>query len=186
MRTPELNEQLTKVVTRPDTKPYQIQPDQVDPREALFELDRVVPKDWDIVVGSSHFFSTTLTHLRGRSPLRYHIINNFGAIGSAFSAAIGIAAARGDGKVLLIEGDGSIMQHIQELETIDRSKLKLLMAVMNDGCYASEKHKFLSQGIDPAGVHPWSRSFRERRQGVRVGWRDHQEAGRHGQAVCRL
>jgi thiamine pyrophosphate-dependent acetolactate synthase large subunit-like protein len=148
-RTPELAEKLVPSVTRPDQKPYNIQPGQVDPREALFELDRVVPKDWEIVVGSSHFFSTTLTHLRGRLPLRFHIINNFGAIGSAFSAAIGIAASK-PGKVLLIEGDGSMMQHIQELETINRHGLKLLMAVMNDGCYASEKHKFISQGIDPS------------------------------------
>ena len=41
-------------------------------------------------------------------------------IGSGLSAAIGVAAARNNGKVMLIDGDGSLYQHIQELETIQR------------------------------------------------------------------
>ena len=78
------------------------------------------------------------------------MVNDFGAIGSALPAAIGIAAARGDGKVLLVEGDGSLMMHVQELETIRRQGIRMLMAIMNDGGYGAEVHKFRANGIDPA------------------------------------
>jgi thiamine pyrophosphate-dependent acetolactate synthase large subunit-like protein len=86
--------------------------------------------------------------MRGRHAEQVHIINDFGAIGSAFPTAIGVAAARGDGKVLLIEGDGSLMMHIQELETIRRHGIRMLICAVNDGGYGAEVHKFRAQGYD--------------------------------------
>jgi thiamine pyrophosphate-dependent acetolactate synthase large subunit-like protein len=133
----------------PDTKEYAVTPGTLDPRPALRELDGVVPKDWDVVVAGGHCFNFAMTHLKGRPGGKYHVIVEFGAIGSGLSAAIGVAAARGDGKVLLIDGDGSIMQHIQELETIRRHGLKLLICVINDGGYGAESHKFRAHGGDP-------------------------------------
>jgi len=79
-----------------------------------------------------------MTHMKGRPAEKYHVVNDFGAIGSALPAAIGIAAARGDGKVMLIEGDGSLLMHIQELETIRRQGIRMLISVMNDGGYGAE------------------------------------------------
>ena len=55
-----------------------------------------------------------------------------GAIGSGLPAAIGVAAARNDGKVMLIDGDGSLYQHIQELETVRRHGMKLLICIINE------------------------------------------------------
>jgi thiamine pyrophosphate-dependent acetolactate synthase large subunit-like protein len=89
-----------------------------------------------------------MTHMKGRPAEKYHVVNDFGAIGSALPAAIGIAAARGDGKVMLIEGDGSLLMHIQELETIRRQGIRMLISVMNDGGYGAEVHKFRAHGLD--------------------------------------
>ena len=114
------------------------------------ELDQAIPKDWDIVVGGGHYFSIAMTHMKGRPADKYHVVNEFGAIGSGLPAAIGIAAARGDGKVMLIEGDGSLLMHIQELETIRRQGIRMLISMMNDGGYGAEFHKFRANGIDPA------------------------------------
>lgn len=133
----------------PDGKEFPVQPNTVDPRKTVVELDQVVPKDWEVVVGAGHYFSMVMTHMKGRPAERYHVVNDFGAIGSALPAAIGIAAARGDGKVLLVEGDGSLMMHVQELETIRRQGIKMLMAIMNDGGYGAEVHKFRANGITP-------------------------------------
>lgn len=132
----------------PDSKVYPVQPDTVDPRKMILELDQVIPKDWDIVVGGGHYFSIALTHMTGRAADKYHVVNDFGAIGSGLPAAIGIAAARGDGKVALIEGDGSLLMHVQELETIRRQGIKLLINIMNDGGYGAEFHKFRAHGLD--------------------------------------
>ena len=136
----------------PDRKEFAIAPGTVDPRRAMEELDAIVPKDWDLVIGGGHYFGIAMTHLKGRPAERYHVVSDFGAIGNGLPAAIGVAAARGDGKVLLIEGDGSLLMHIQELETIRRQGIRLLMAIINDGGYGAEIHKFRAHGMSPETV----------------------------------
>ena len=146
LRTPALAQRIANEVA--DPKEYPVAPNTVDPRTALLELDRAVPRDWDIVVGNGHFTNFVLTHMRGRVAERWHVINDFGAIGSGLGAGIGVAVARNNGKVLLIEGDGSLLMHIQELETIKRHGLRLLMCILNDGAYGAEAHKFRAQKMD--------------------------------------
>lgn len=133
----------------PDAKAFTPRRGLLDPRKAILELDEAVPKDWDVVVGAGHYFSIALTHMRGRANDRYHVVSDFGGIGSALPAAIGVAADRGDGKVLLIEGDGSLYLHVQELETIRRHGIRLLIAIVNDGGYGAEFHKFRANGVEP-------------------------------------
>ena len=96
--------------------------------------------------GGAHFAGIAVTHIHGRRAENVHIINEFGAIGSGFPIAIGVAAAHGDGKVLFLEGDGSLMMHIQELETIRRHDIRMLICAVNDGGYGAEVHKFRAQG----------------------------------------
>ena len=52
----------------------------------------------------------------------------------------------------LIEGDGSLMMHCQELETIQRHGIRLLMAIMNDGGYGAEFHKFRANDVDDSNA----------------------------------
>lgn len=132
----------------PDPRPMPGQLGLLDPRAAITELDAAVPKDFDIVLGNAHFTFHALPHLRGRAPERYFTINDFGAIGHALPAAVGVAAARRNGKVMLIEGDGSLLMTVQDLETIARQNLKLLVCVINDGGYGAEVHRLRPKGID--------------------------------------
>ncbi|MFY0611878.1 MAG: thiamine pyrophosphate-binding protein [Hyphomicrobiaceae bacterium] len=150
LRTPEMATQIAD--DHPDRKEYPVQPGMLDQRRVIEELDRAIPKDWDMVIGGGHYFSIAMTHLKGRPAEKYHVINDFGAIGSGLAAAIGVAQARGDGKVCLIEGDGSLMMHTQELDTIKRHGIRMLMAIMNDGGYGAEFHKFRANNIDPSGA----------------------------------
>jgi thiamine pyrophosphate-dependent acetolactate synthase large subunit-like protein len=148
-RTPMLAKQIQAMAARPDPKEFLVEPGTVDPRPAILELDRTIPKDWTVVSGGAHFAGVVATHFYGRRAENMHIVNDFGAIGSAFPIAVGMAAARGDGKLLLIEGDGSLMMHIQELETIRRQGIRMLICAVNDGGYGAEVHKFRAQGFDP-------------------------------------
>jgi thiamine pyrophosphate-dependent acetolactate synthase large subunit-like protein len=62
-----------------------------------------------------------------------------------------VAAARRqgrNGKIVLFEGDGGFLFHIQELETLKRQGYRILMCVMNDGGYGSEFHKLRSDKVD--------------------------------------
>jgi acetolactate synthase-1/2/3 large subunit len=149
-RTPEMAKLIAADV--PDSKFYPERPNLLDPRKAMLELDRTIPKDWDIVIGGGHYFSFAMTHFQGRAAEKYHVVNDFGSIGSAMPAAIGVAQARGDGKVALIEGDGSLMMHIQEFDTIRRHGIRMLMAIINDGGYGAEFHKFRAYGVNPDGA----------------------------------
>jgi acetolactate synthase-1/2/3 large subunit len=148
-RSNEIASKIAATAENPDPKPYTPTPGTLDPRPVIKELDAVVPKDWDVIVAGGHCFSFAMTHLRGRPAGKYHIPIDFGAIGSGLSAAIGVAAARDNGKVMLIDGDGSLYQHIQELETIQRQGIKLLICIINDGGYGAETHKFRAYGVDP-------------------------------------
>ena len=148
-RTPMLAKQIAAMAARPDSKEFLVAADTVDPRPAMLELDAAIPKDWTVVSGGAHFAGIVVTHMYGRRAENVHVINEFGAIGSAFAIAIGMAAARGDGKLLLIEGDGSLMMHIQELETIRRQGIRMLICAVNDGGYGAEVHKFRAQGYNP-------------------------------------
>src|SRR5690349_24775465 len=83
---------------------------------------------------------------------RFLSIREFGAIGNGTSFAMGVAAARPDRPVVLFDGDGSLMMHVQELETIRRHRMKILVVVMNDGAYGSEVHKLRSEGMPEDGA----------------------------------
>jgi acetolactate synthase-1/2/3 large subunit len=148
-RSNEVAAKIAAAAETPDPKPYTPTPGTLDPRPVVKELDAAIPKDWDVIVAGGHCFSFAMTHLHGRPAGRYHIPIDFGAIGSGLSAAIGVAVARGNGKVLLIDGDGSLYQHIQELETVQRHGLKILICILNDGGYGAESHKFRASGVNP-------------------------------------
>jgi len=53
---------------------------------------------------------------------------------------------------VLFDGDGSLMMHVQELETIRRHGLRILIVVMNDAAYGSEVHKLRSEGMSEDGA----------------------------------
>lgn len=149
VRTPELARRMREDPA--DLTVYEIPDGVLDPRAVIEELDRVLAKDYDTVCGSGHqsYFHSIM---RGWDPEKYHQMRDFGAIGNSIGYAIGIAAARRNGKVILFEGDGSLIMHIQELETIRRHGLKLLICIMNDGAYGSEIHKFRQEGMDDSAA----------------------------------
>jgi thiamine pyrophosphate-dependent acetolactate synthase large subunit-like protein len=148
IRSPELARRIKD--TPADGAEFSVEPGLLDPRRAIDALERVIPKDFDCVSGSGHqsYFHSTM---RGYSPERYHAVREFGAIGNGISLAIGVAAARRNGRVALFEGDGGMLMHIQELEMVQRHRLKLLFIIFNDGAYGSEIHKLRADGVDESG-----------------------------------
>jgi acetolactate synthase-1/2/3 large subunit len=149
VRSPELAKRIKDEPA--DATPYPVAPGELDPRDVFATLENVIPRDYDMVSGSGHhsYFHTTM---RGGDPEKYHAMRDFGAIGNSISYAIGVAAARKNGRVVLFEGDGSLLMHIQEFEAIRRHGLKFLMIIANDGAYGAEIHKLRADGIDDSGA----------------------------------
>jgi thiamine pyrophosphate-dependent acetolactate synthase large subunit-like protein len=144
-RTPELKQLL--VSSPPDTNTFPPDGDNADPRDVVKVLDAVLPKDWHIVNGSAHCSYFT-AHMHGRDMQHFHTIREFGAIGNGIAYAMGVAAAYPDEPIVMIDGDGGTLMHIQELETVIRHGLRILFIVLNDGAYGSEIHKLRADGID--------------------------------------
>ncbi|MBT6276237.1 MAG: thiamine pyrophosphate-binding protein, partial [Chromatiales bacterium] len=120
------------------------------PREAVTALEASLPDEWEMVNSSGHC-SAFFAQMPSRAQERFLTIREFGAIGNGTSFAMGVAAARPNSTVVLFDGDGSLLMHVQELETICRHVMNILIVVMNDGAYGSEVHKLRSEGLSEAG-----------------------------------
>jgi thiamine pyrophosphate-dependent acetolactate synthase large subunit-like protein len=136
--------------SKPDSHVFEIEPGLLDPREVVEALEAALPEDWEMVNSGGHC-SWFFAQMPSRPQEKFLTIREFGAIGNGISFAMGVAAARPDRTVVLFDGDGSLMMHVQELETIKRHRLNLLIVVMNDGAYGSELHKLRSEGMPEDG-----------------------------------
>src|SRR5262245_7676190 len=136
--------------TKPDSVAFDIEPGLLDPRDVVEALEKHLPRDWEMVNSGGHC-SWFFAQMPSRPQEKFLTIREFGAIGNGISFAMGAAAARPDSQVVLFDGDGSVMMHVQELETIRRHGLNILLVVMNDGAYGSEVHKLRSEGMPEDG-----------------------------------
>jgi len=138
--------------SKPDSKHYPAEPGLHDPRNVVAALETALPLDWEMVNSSGHC-SGFFAHMPSRPQDKFLTIREFGAIGNGTSYAMGVAAARPHQPVVLFDGDGSLLMHAQELETMQRHRMNILVVVMNDGAYGSEIHKLRSEGLpDDGGV----------------------------------
>src|SRR5262244_54656 len=136
--------------SKPDSAEFEIEPGLLDPRDVVVALEKALPQDWEMVNSGGHC-SWFFAQMPSRPQEKFLTIREFGAIGNGVSFAMGVAAARPDKPVVLFDGDGSLMMHVQELETIKRHKMNILIIVINDGAYGSEVHKLRSEGLPEEG-----------------------------------
>jgi acetolactate synthase-1/2/3 large subunit len=136
--------------SKPDSHAFEIEPGLLDPREVVEALEQALPQDWEMVNSGGHS-SWFFGQMPSRAWERFMTIREFGAIGNGISFAMGVAAARPHRTVVLFDGDGSLMMHVQELETIKRHGMNILVVVMNDGAYGSELHKLRAEGMPEDG-----------------------------------
>ncbi|WP_417691677.1 thiamine pyrophosphate-binding protein [Roseibium sp.] len=137
--------------TPADDTPFDLEPDVHDPRDVVSALEAELPADWQMVNSSGHC-SYFFAQMPSRPQERFLTIREFGAIGNGISFAMGVAAANPDDTVVMFDGDGSLLMHIQELETIKRHGLNILIIVLNDGAYGSEIHKLRAEGLSDEGA----------------------------------
>jgi acetolactate synthase I/II/III large subunit len=129
-----------------DPGEFEIEPGTVDIREVLETLDGKLPSKVGLVTGSAHNFSFPMWHMH--KPRAFQVsVTSFTGVGQVIGNAIGAAVASKD-PVCAIDGDGSALQNIQELDTAARLKVKLLYFIVNDEAYGAEFHKLRAKGLD--------------------------------------
>lgn len=140
------------IATTPaDGSTFPREPGLHDPRDVVAALEAHLPSNWQMVNSSGHC-SYYFAHMPSRPFETFLTIREFGAIGNGTSFAMGVAAARPGDTVVLFDGDGSFLMHVQELETIRRHGLNILIIVLNDRAYGSEIHKLRAEGLSDAGA----------------------------------
>jgi acetolactate synthase-1/2/3 large subunit len=101
-------------------------------------LSEEIPDDMLVVTGSSglaiEIFYTSFQNKPGQ---RIFLTSGLGAMGYGLPAMIGAGMAAGRQPFVGIEGDGSLMLNIQELQTIRELKLPVRIFVFNNRGYAS-------------------------------------------------
>jgi len=139
------------VNTAEDQFYYEPEPGFLDPRAVIKKLNEVLPEDCHTVNSSGHC-SWFAAQMPGRRASHFFTLREFGAIGNGLAFAMGIAVAHPHRRVVLFDGDGSFLMHVQELETIVRHQLNILICVLNDGGYGSEVHKLRAHGKSEEGA----------------------------------
>jgi acetolactate synthase I/II/III large subunit len=131
-----------------DPAEFEIEDGTVDPREAIALLDEKLPPEMHLVSsGNAHACSFRVMLMKRRRGLQI-FCTAFGSIGQALSTAVGAALGTGS-PLVCVEGDGSALQNIQELDTVARLGLKFLYVVVNDEAYGAEYHKLRAHERDP-------------------------------------
>jgi len=137
--------------------------------EALAE--RLGPRDI-LVQGSAGIHSEIffMTYA-ARAGQRIIADGSLGAMGYGVPAAIGACLAGQSGRTVLMDGDGSLMPNVQELETIRRLGLPIKIMVINNNGFASIRVSQMrwfnrtiaadsSSGLTLPGVEPLATAFR--------------------------
>jgi acetolactate synthase I/II/III large subunit len=148
VRKAGLRTDATKAIL--DAPPHHFDPptDGLDPRALAHHLGRALPKGLLLTLGAGHFMSWNAMYMSLPEQAEIQYSYNFGAVGQGIGVAIGTGAGNPGRQHVAIEGDGSLMFNIQELETIVRHKQQMVLIIWNDAGYGAEVHKLVAKGFD--------------------------------------
>lgn len=94
-------------------------------------------KNYNTVTANGMAAGATHRSLKIKRGQRFIVSTGLGQMGYALPASIGMSAASGNKPVICIEGDGSIMLNIQELQTIIHHHLPIKIFIYNNSGYYS-------------------------------------------------
>jgi thiamine pyrophosphate-dependent acetolactate synthase large subunit-like protein len=135
------------VLDAPDHK-FEAPKDGLDPRALARNLGAALPKGALFTCGAGHFFSWIGMYSPLPEGVEIQYSYGFGAVGQGIGVAIGTGAGNPGRPHVAVEGDGSLLFNIQELETIVRHKMQMVLVVWNDAGYGAEVHKLVAKGFD--------------------------------------
>ncbi len=112
--------------------PVKVASDAARSREILEALDRVFPEDGYVTteVGQHQMWAAQFLH--SRQPRHFLTSGGLGTMGYGTGAAIGAQVSHPDKRVINIAGDGSFRMNANELATISRYRLPVMILIMNN------------------------------------------------------
>lgn len=101
-------------------------------------------KNYDIVTANGMAAGASHKTLKTKRGQRFIVTTGLGQMGYALPASIGASVALKKRQVICIEGDGSIMLNLQELQTIVHHRLPIKIFIYNNGGYYSIRTTHMS------------------------------------------
>ncbi len=128
----------------------------VDPRRAVLELDRILPRDRTVVIDAGRFMLDALT-LPVPEPLALVTTHAFGSIGLGMASSIGAAVGVPQRPAVFLVGDGGFMMGgLNELHTAVHNELDVIVVLFNDGSYGAEHVQLVNKQMDTSSsLHHW-------------------------------
>lgn len=123
--------------------------DELDPCAVATTLDELLPDDRVLVLDSGRFTTAPGRFIGVRAPAGIRHTADGGSIGLGLGVALGAAIGRPDRTTTLFAGDGGFSMAIADLETAVRHHIPLVIVVMDDKAYGSERRLLLAAGLQP-------------------------------------
>lgn len=114
-------------------------PRTMDPRSLALALSRLLPADRNIVYDAGNFIQIA-AFVSVPGPGHIKQASDFASISMGFGTAMGFAVGKPDRPTVLFIGDGGFMMSMNELETVVREDIPLIIVVMNDCAFGAEVH----------------------------------------------
>jgi len=111
---------------------YTKQPNSIMPQAVIEELSRQAPDDAIISVGVGQHQMWTAQFFGFKQPRTWLCSSGLGAMGFGLPAAMGAQVACPKRTVIDIDGDGSFLMNIQELQTLKQEKIPVKVIILNN------------------------------------------------------
>lgn len=137
----------TRRVMAAPHEPHPKATDGLDPRLLMQHISRALPEDALVTHGAGHFmgFGAMNLAMPPKGDIQFSV--QFAAVGQTMPVAIGIGVANPGRPHVVIEGDGSLMMNVQEVETAARCRVPMVLIVWNDAGFGAEVHKLQAKGF---------------------------------------
>lgn len=121
----------------------------LNPYVFIDELTKLLDEQDKIICGNGSACVITFQAARIRQGQRLFTNSGCAAMGYGFPAAIGCAVAEQGGRVICIDGDGSFMMNLQEMQTLSYHRLNLKLIILNNNGYHSIRQTQLNLFGEP-------------------------------------
>ena len=129
------------MVAHTELTPPPFDGDGVRYRDAMAELDQILPDEVDIVVDAGNTGAAAIHYLPVRRKGRFAVALGMGGMGYSFGAGIGMAFGRAKAqapgrRVVVIAGDGAFFMHGMEVHTALHYRLPMTFVLLNNNAHA--------------------------------------------------
>ena len=109
------------------------------PQRVYRALREVLPRDTIVTIDAGAAASHAYNQLDFYEPRTFITPGDLGSVGAGFPSALGAKLARPDRPVVCLCGDGGFLMTSQDLETAVRERIPVVIVVMTNNCWGSEK-----------------------------------------------